>query len=139
MAGRRLTEEEGRAVVAWATAPGNGGCTLVGAPPGPVRSRAPAGEGLLSDVVLLDTPAGSLAVKAPTDRPSGLAWLDSLAVMRHEAAFYLAVGSIEAPAALPRVVAVAPEAGVVVMEGRVPTRVLDQAAGLGGDEAERVV
>lgn len=76
------------------------------------------GDGLLSEIVLLDTVAGAIAVKRPTSRPSGIDWLDSRRAMRHEAAFYLAARTAETGDMLPRVIAVAPGAGVVVMDMR---------------------
>jgi hypothetical protein len=97
------------------------------------------GDGLLSEIVLLDTVAGAIAVKRPTSRPSGIDWLDSRRAMRHEAAFYLAASRAETGDMLPRVVAVAPGAGVVVMEAVADDRRFDQAAGLGPEELGRVV
>jgi hypothetical protein len=88
-------------------------------------------------VTVLDTPAGVLAVKSPRPGSSGIGWLDPLDVMRREAAFYLAAAPVGG-AALPSVVAVAPDAGVLVFEGVEATHPLDQAAGLGLPDARRI-
>lgn len=136
---RRLGEGEANQVVEWADAGDReGGCSEIDVPAGPVRQIGTSTTGLLAQVTILDTLIGRIAVKRPRTDPSLARWLSSGLLSRREVDFYLATEDVETHA-LPRILALSQELGLLVMEGVEPEFGLDQFQGLSIKDCQSVI